>query len=92
MSRIFSRPHTTQNADEQRDVRAVGINNRARLHAPTSIYYYKGRLRAYVTVYRCTFYFLIHVSICTLFLQCFFSFSALTLLVGRQEGHPACKN
>ena len=25
-------------------------------------------------------------------LQCFFAFSALTLLVGRQEGHPACKN
>jgi len=22
---------------------------------------------------------------------CFFTFSALTLLVGRQEGHPACK-
>jgi len=22
----------------------------------------------------------------------FFTFSALTLLVGRQEGHPACKN
>jgi len=24
-------------------------------------------------------------------LSCFFAFSALTLLVGRQEGHPACK-
>jgi len=24
-------------------------------------------------------------------LQCFDAFSALTLLVGRQEGHPACK-
>jgi len=24
-------------------------------------------------------------------LQCFYPFSALTLLVGRQEGHPACK-
>jgi len=24
-------------------------------------------------------------------LQCFFAFSALTLLVGRQEVHPACK-
>jgi len=24
-------------------------------------------------------------------LQCFLAFSALTLLVGRQEGHPACK-
>jgi len=23
--------------------------------------------------------------------QCVLSFSALTLLVGRQEGHPACK-
>jgi len=22
----------------------------------------------------------------------FYAFSALTLLVGRQEGHPACKN
>ena len=26
------------------------------------------------------------------FLIVFFAFSALTLLVGRQEGHPACKN
>ena len=25
------------------------------------------------------------------FLQCFISFRALTLMVGRQEGHPACK-
>ena len=25
-------------------------------------------------------------------LECDFSFSALTLLVGRQEWHPACKN
>jgi len=25
------------------------------------------------------------------YLTCFFIFSALTLLVGRQEGHPACK-
>ena len=24
--------------------------------------------------------------------QNFFAFSALTLLVGQQEGHPACKN
>jgi len=24
-------------------------------------------------------------------LQMFYAFSALTLLVGRQEGHPACK-
>ena len=23
--------------------------------------------------------------------MCYFPFSALTLLVGRQEGHPACK-
>jgi len=23
---------------------------------------------------------------------CIFPFNALTLLVGRQEGHPACKN
>jgi len=26
------------------------------------------------------------------YLQCTLSFSALTLLVCRQEGHPACKN
>ena len=26
------------------------------------------------------------------FVNSFFAFSALTLLVGRQEGHPACKN
>jgi len=25
------------------------------------------------------------------FCFCIFAFSALTLLVGRQEGHPACK-
>jgi len=25
-------------------------------------------------------------------LACMIAFSALTLLVGRQEGHPACKN
>ena len=25
-------------------------------------------------------------------MNCEFAFSALTLLVGRQEGHPACKN
>jgi len=41
---------------------------------------------------------LIHVDIMILFmyygkfcLQCFFAFSALTLLVGQQEGHLACK-
>ena len=42
-----------------------------------------------------------HRDIYTLMKQCIFSifclyntlaFSALTLLVGRQEGHPACKN
>jgi len=26
------------------------------------------------------------------FVAIFVAFSALTLLVGRQEGHPACKN
>jgi len=31
--------------------------------------------------------------VCMLFVFCLVSaFSALTLLVGRQEGHPACKN
>jgi len=25
------------------------------------------------------------------FIQLYYAFSALTLLVGRQEGHPACK-
>ena len=34
------------------------------------------------------FHFLLHCVITIL--QCF-AFSALTLLVGRQEGHPACK-
>jgi len=34
--------------------------------------------------------------VCTLFynwfyIACLYAFSALTLLVGRQEGHPACK-
>ena len=28
---------------------------------------------------------------CHALLSCTFAFSALTLLVGRQEGHPACK-
>jgi len=31
----------------------------------------------------CLFYFML--------ILCFHAFSALTLLVGRQEGHPACK-
>ena len=44
----------------------------------------------------CFFVFSLNYSIPTLCLQCFlpsvlFAFSALTLLVGRQEGHPACK-
>jgi len=30
-------------------------------------------------------------SFCAFFVLSFFAFSALTLLVGRQEGHPACK-
>jgi len=29
--------------------------------------------------------------VCGLKIFCFIAFSALTLLVGRQEGHPACK-
>ena len=29
--------------------------------------------------------------ICAAYLVCLLAFSALTLLVGRQEGHPACK-
>ena len=29
--------------------------------------------------------------ICVFFSLSFYAFSALTLLVGRQEGHPACK-
>jgi len=28
---------------------------------------------------------------CTSSFFCFFTFSALTILVGRQEGHPVCK-
>jgi len=31
-------------------------------------------------------------SIYSRFIVSFHTFSALTLLVGRQEGHPACKN
>ena len=31
------------------------------------------------------------VLLCSLFIYLFFAFSVLTLLVGRQEGHPACK-
>ena len=38
--------------------------------------------------YNCIFYF---VSSELLKLLNYFAFSALTLLVGRQEGHPACK-
>ena len=36
-----------------------------------------------------SYYFFIELFLCIFFLL---SFSALTLLVGRQEGHPACKN
>jgi len=35
--------------------------------------------------------FLIFISLVLLYFSCAFAFSALTLLVGRQEGHPACK-
>ena len=31
------------------------------------------------------------MDLCELYIIIFFAFSALTLLVGRQEGHPACK-
>jgi len=34
---------------------------------------------------------LIFISLVLLYFACAFAFSALTLLVGRQEGHPACK-
>jgi len=32
-----------------------------------------------------------HFALCSYFYHVFIPFSALTLLVGRQEGHPACK-
>jgi len=32
-----------------------------------------------------------HFMICTVLVDVGVAFSALTLLVGRQEGHPACK-
>ena len=35
--------------------------------------------------------FIFKMYVLSLSLQCFAPFSALTLLVGRQEGHPACK-
>ena len=39
------------------------------------------------------FYIRFHrISITTSYYSVSFAFSALTLLVGRQEGHPACKN
>jgi len=34
---------------------------------------------------------LIFISLVLLYFACAFAFSALTLLVGWQEGHPACK-
>jgi len=40
----------------------------------------------------CSLFYNTRLSIlCFMFLECDFAFSALTLLVGRQEGHPACK-
>jgi len=30
-------------------------------------------------------------AVLSIYLQCVFKYSALTLLVGQQEGHPACK-
>ena len=41
------------------------------------------RFTKYLTIY--------HAIILSLSYSCFIAFSALTLLVGRQEGHPACK-
>ena len=41
--------------------------------------------RNYVTVTLCIYFV---TAVCS----CVLAFSALTLLVGRQEGHPACKN
>ena len=38
--------------------------------------------------FRCPVIFVLFGTHC---LQCFIAFSALTLLVGRQEGHPSCK-
>jgi len=44
--------------------------------------------RIFIYFHQCTTFY----SLCTMFtFSIKFIFSALTLLVGRQEGHPACK-
>jgi len=50
-------------------------------HKPTTVFY-SDDISFFVV-------FLPHYDMCTV-MQC--AFSALTLLIGRQEGHPACKN
>jgi len=47
---------------------------------------------AYLTFFPHKLAFLTAILIFFVFLLPIFAFSALTLLVGRQEGHPACKN
>ena len=48
-------------------------------------------LETVVALYKSTFTIPYHVTIVRTFIYHFFAFSALTLLVGWQEGHPACK-
>ena len=48
-------------------------------------------VNAYRAGCRCFKQFFSRMCLLRLFLTTFFAFSALTLLVGRQEGYPACK-
>jgi len=45
------------------------------------------KIRSIINLYKT----LIYLLIIAYAFSAFFAFSALTLLVGRQEGHPACK-
>jgi len=46
----------------------------------------------YNVMYECPVYLLTYLLTYLLMVLYSFAFSALTLLVGRQEEHPACKN
>jgi len=41
--------------------------------------------------FRCLTFYIHYILLLSIFLFVTYAFSALTLLVGRQEGHPACK-
>ena len=53
------------------------------------VYFPKVRRNCVCVFYRQLFFIMLFNLLCLYY--AYFAFSALTLLVGRQEGHPACK-